>query len=449
MNLIVFIWQVIYSLSVIQVLNRVRNSKFNNITFKAGALYFVIFLLFLMTILLTTFILFVHYKNQLLIRQVGIAQIEQNIESAIELYSVKPEIIGDNPTTSVRIFLDSPSIVNIKQEPWGVYQIISFTANFKQIERTKFALFGSKYGSIPPTAIYMTDKDRYLSVCGNSKIVGNCFLPRLGMRTARIEGKLFDGTIENREGFIHPSSKELSSPPEKLMANCKSLLNGEFNGIVKQSDALIGVKRVFNSFTDTLVTYTSSNKFWSIENISITGKIDLYSGNEIYISPSAKLQNTIIAARKVIVKSRFEGCIQIFATDTIIIEKNVRLLYPSSIAVIDSKANQKLIFIDKSCEIQGAVWIWNPIGDNNLSPIIKIEPGTIVKGQVFSSGKIQLKADIWGTIFAEQFFLNTPNAYYENYLFNSIIDGEKLPSNFACLPFVFDYNEMQFIDWLY
>lgn len=420
-----------------------------SIRLKAGALYFVIFLLFLMTILLTTFILFIHYKNQLIIRQVGISQLEQNIESAIELYSVKPEIFKDSSSTTINIFPDIPSKVRIEQDFWGVYRVITFTSSYKGIERTKLALFGSKYGSIQPTALYMTDKDRYLSICGNSKVIGNCYLPKLGMRTARIEGRLFNGSMEKREGFIHQSSKELPPPPEFILENCKSLLNGESKGIVKRSESLIGQKEVFSSFSDSLVIYNSSNRFWRLENINITGRIELCSGNEIYISPTAKLHNVIVAGRKVIVKSGFEGCVQIFASDTIILEEDVHLKYPSSISVIDSKPNQKLILLNRNSEVQGAVWIWNPINGNEVSPIIKLEPGSKVKGQVYSPGKIQLRGEVWGTLMADMFFLNTPNAFYENYIFNSTIDGEKLPSEFACIPFVFDYNEMQFIDWLY
>jgi cytoskeletal protein CcmA (bactofilin family) len=421
----------------------------DSLQLKAGALYFVIFLLFLMTILLASFILFIHFKNQLIIRQVGIAQIEQNIESALELYSVKPSILDKNSSFTKAIFTDVPSDVNITQEAWGVYSILRFKGRYKELERTRFALLGFKYGSIQPTALYMTDKDRYLSICGNSKVIGNCYLPKLGMRTARIEGKLFSGIMENRDGYIHQSAGDLPAPPEPLIENCQSIINGSANGIIRSSETLVGVKRVFNSFADSLQIYTSASDFWVIDNISISGKVELYSNKEIYVNPSAKLNNVIIAGRKVVVKSGFEGCVQIFASDTIILEENVRLQYPSSISVIDSKTNQKLIFISLNSEVQGAVWIWNPVNDNKYLPVIKLETGSIVKGQVYCSGRIQLKGDIWGTLIADQFFLNTPNAYYENYIFNSTIDSEKLPSEFACLPFVFDYEEMQFINWLY
>lgn len=419
-----------------------------SLSLKAGALYFVIFLLFLMTILLTTFILFINYKNKLIIKQVGISQIEQNIESALELYAVKPSILDENNSLTKTIFSEIPSEVNITQDAWGVYRILKFTGKYKELERTKFALFGSKYGSINPTALYMTDRDRYLSICGNSQVKGYCYLPKLGMRTARIEGKLFNGYMENRADYIKQSSKELPQPPESLLSNCTSYLNAS-RGKTKRSEVLIGLKKIFNSFSDTLIVYTSSTKYWDIENISITGNIELYSNSEIYVRPSAKLQNIIVAGRKVVVKSGFEGALQIFASDTIIIEENVKLLYPSCIAVIDSKTNQKLIYLGNKSEVQGAVWIWNPVNESKYSPLIRVEPDAVVKGQIFSPGRIQLRGDVWGTLFADIFFLNTPIAYYENYIFNSLIDGEKLPSDFACLPFVFDYKEMQFIDWLY
>ncbi|HCT31380.1 MAG TPA: hypothetical protein DIW31_11785 [Bacteroidales bacterium] len=422
----------------------------NKFTLKAGALYFVIFLLFLMTILLTTFILFIHYKSQLITRQVGVAQVEQNIESALELYSVKPSIVSQNNLASTfNLFPNITSEVNIKQTPWGVYNIVKVSAKYKEFEREKLALFGYRYGSIKPTALYITDRERYLSICGNSEVRGHCYLPKLGMRTARIEGRLFNGYLEKRDDFIHQSNKTLPQPPESLLEACQVFFSANSRGKQKRSESLVGTKKVFNSFNDSLTIYTSSNNYWVLENVDITGHVELYSSNEIFITPTAKLQNIIVVGRKVVVRSGFEGQIQIFASDTVILEDNVRLLYPSNIAIVDGKPNQKYIHINRNCEVQGAVWIWNSTKDNNLSPTIIIETGTVIKGQLFSPGKTQLKGNIWGTLYAELFFLNTPNAYYENYIYNSTIDGEKLPSDFACLPFAFDYNEMQFIDWLY
>jgi len=268
------------------------------------------------------------------------------------------------------------------------------------------------------------------------------------MRTARIEGMLFNGYMENRAGYILNSDRELPKPNELLLLSSGSYFKLA-NGVVKRSESLLGVKKIFNSFTDTTAIYRSASSYWSVENISLAGNIELFSDNEIYLNPSANLQNIIVVGRKIVLKSGFVGQIQVFASDTIVVEDNVKLLYPSNLTVIDSKGNQKLIYLGKKSEIQGAVWIWNPATDNNNSLIIRIEPGAVVKGQIYSPGRIQLSGDVWGTLYANLFFLSTPNAYYENYIFNSVIDGEKLPSDFACLPFVFDYKEMQFIDWLY
>lgn len=427
---------------------RTISRKHIDSSLKAGALYFVVFLLFLMTILLSSYILFVHYKNQLIIRQVGISQIEQNIQSALKLYCVKPNILNESNSVEKTIFNEIPSKVTITQNYWGVYQLLRFKGKYKEIEQTKFALLGSKYGSIKPTALYVTDKERYISICGNSQVRGYCYLPKLGMRTARIEGRLFNGYMENRSGYILQSSKDMPKPPESLISSCMSYFNLS-SGVTKRSELLIGGKKVFNSFADTTIIFTSSNSYWNIENTSISGNIELFSDKEIYINLTANLQNIIVVGRKVVLKNGFIGQIQVFASDTIIVEDNVRLLYPSNLTVIDCKSNQKLIYIGKKCEVQGAVWIWNPVNDNNISPLIRIEQGTVVKGQIYSPGRIQLKGDVWGTLYTDLFFLSTPNVYYENYVYNSIIDGEKLPSNFACIPFIFDYKEMQFIDWLF
>lgn len=416
---------------------------------EGGALYYVIFLLFLLTILLTSYILFIHYKNILFTRQVAMSQLDQNIESAIEVYQTNPDIIGEEPNSSVDIFKDFQSNISINQRFWGVYKILRFEAKYKELKKSKLALFGNAYGSEPPFALYMTDKNRYLSVCGNSVIKGRCYLPKLGFRTSRMEGILFTGVIENRDDYILESNTKMPSPPQYLLHNARTLIDGNMNGNNKKADYLIGKNELFNSFTDSLLVINANDSIWRISNVSISGQVILHSFSIVEIDPSAQLQNSIVVARKIIVKNGFKGHLQLFASDSIIVESNVNFDYPSNICVVGNNPSNGFIKLGTNSQVNGAVWLWNEVSNEVNPPELAIENDAVIRGQVYCPGKTIHKGTVVGSLIADLFKLNTSYAYYENYIFNATIDSEKLPLNFACLPLVFDYNEMQFIDWVH
>lgn len=414
-----------------------------------GALYYVIFLLFLLTILLTSYILFIHYKNILFTRQVAISQLDQNIESAIELYQINPEIIGEETESTIDIFKDFPSNITISQRLWGVYSLLKFDAKYKELKKSKLALFGNAYGSELPFALYMTDKNRYLSVCGNSVIKGRCYLPKLGFRTSRMEGILFSGIIEKRNDYILESNTTLPPPPKFLLENAKKLIEGDIDGVAKSGDYLIGKNDLFNSFSDSLLVINAIDSIWRISNINISGQIVLHSYSIIELDPSAILQNAIVVARKIIVKNGFKGHLQLFASDSIIVENNVELSYPSNLCVVTSKSQKNLLKIGYNSQVTGAVWQWNEVSNESYPPEMTIEKDAIIRGQVFCPGRLLHKGTVIGSLITNLFTLKTNYAYYENYMFNATIDAEKLPLTFACLPLILEYKEKQFIDWLY
>ncbi len=414
-----------------------------------GALYYVIFLLFLLTILLTSYILFIHYKNILFTRQVAISQLDQNIESAIEFYQTNPEIIGEETESNLDIFKDFPSNITINQRLWGVYSLLRFEAKYKELKKSKFALFGNAYGSESPFALYMADKNRYLSVCGNSIIKGRCYLPKLGFRTSRMEGILFSGVIEKRDDYILESNTTLPSPPEYLLNNAKSLIEGNVDGIGKNGDYLIGKNELFNSFSDSLLVINAIDSIWRISNINILGQIVLHSYSIIEVDPSAILENAIVVARKIIVKNGFKGHLQLFASDSIIVENNVELNYPSNLCIVNNNASKSFLRIGYNSQVTGAVWQWNEVSNESYPPEMTIEKDAIIRGQVYCPGRLLHKGTVIGSLITNLFTLKTNYAYYENYMFNATIDAEKLPLTFACLPLIFEYKEKQFIDWLY
>ncbi|MDD3893176.1 MAG: hypothetical protein PHE03_12835 [Bacteroidales bacterium] len=357
--------------------------------------------------------------------------------------------MDNNSFSEISLFPETPSKVTLSHEYWGGYSLITFSGQHKGLKTTRRALFGSSWKAIDPVALYMTDKNSYLSVCGNSEVVGYCFLPELRMRSARFEGNLFNGSIEQREDYIKVSDKKLPPPPDYLIDNTKAILNGDITGERKSKDFLIGQNELFNSFDDTLLIIGSADTTWSINNITLSGKILVHSDYEIVIEPNAKLNGVIVAAPKIVVKSGVDGNAQLFASDTIIIEQGAKLTYPSIVGVLGGDGCKSLVHIKESSTVHGVVWIYSHSSKIEEIPQCLIDENAKVLGQVYSSGFTQHKGRVWGTLMVDLFTLRTDYAYYENFIYNAEVNSQKLPISYACVPFIFNYPEMQFIDWVY
>ena len=414
----------------------------------AGALYFVLFLLFLLTLLLASYILFIHYKNILFHRQVQISQIEQNIESVVELYQIDPSIAAVGSISSFNLFEGEVSPVHVFLKQWGGYKMLFVKAFYKELSREKVAMVGYSYGSVTPTAIYIPDNNRFLSICGNTEIRGSSYVPRLGYKPARIEGTLFSGYFSNDKDLVHYSESELPRPEEELLSSAHDIIEWRSNGIQKQRDFLLKTSDVRNSFHDSLVIVNYQDSLGILSNAKVSGNVLIRSSENLTLSSSCKLENVIVMAPKITVESGFEGSVQLFATDSVIIKPGVKLHFPSVIALLSNSVSQSGVSIRSSSVVNGSVWLYAYRGGvENLS--LTIEQGATINGQVYCNGKVEHRGIINGTLMASLLTVKTAYAYYENFLFNAKINAEGIPEYFACLPLVLPYSEMQFIKWVY
>lgn len=398
---------------------------------KAGALYYAIFISFLVALLGGFFIMnvWMHHAHTLII--LNGKRLERNIQSALLLTQESSGLALENKSDDVDLFNDGNDIVSVVRKQWGGYSLVKAEAEGKFTYRSAIGLYGKDIFENEKTALYLSDKGQYLSLTGRTVIKGDCFLPKSGLRKAYIEGNSFTGS-KMTEGRISDSKPHLPAENHNTIASNIAY----FTGQVSPGDTLVDISLLLRSDTVRQSFYRKTLIMFSKQWVTLTGKvlqgnIRIISSKGVTISKSAQTDNIIIYAPKIEVEKGFTGNLQLFASDTIIINAGVTLLFPSLLAIPDTRNPKALISIGKNCNIIGDLFLTIKDETKNSMSECLLNTGSVITGRVYCGGRVELKGTVNGTIYTNRFILRTPGSIYENHLLDATINFNALPEYYS------------------
>ncbi len=157
----------------------------------------------------------------------------------------------------------------------------------------------------------------------------------------------------------------------------------------------------------------------------------------------------ILVAPVVKIKQAFKGVLQAIATDSMIVENNVQLSYPSSLVLLksDSLIYQNHMVIGSDCLLQGQLLAVCREGDL-YKTYTELGKGTRIEGVVYTMGYLTLNGSIQGTVLTDYFLYKSSNMVYENHLMNVEIDRRNLSPYFLTSLIFQKTTEQQIIGWL-
>lgn len=394
---------------------------------KAGALYYAIFISFLVALLGGFFIMNVwthHAHTQVIING---QRLERNINSALLLAQEDPKLVPDNKSQDIDLYEDGNDVVSINKSFWGGYCMLKAGAHGKFLQKSAIALCGKDIFQNENTALYLADRGQYLSISGRTLIKGDCYLPKSGLRASYIEGNSLPGT-KLTEGKVLNSKAELPLLNNSMIASNLPY----FNNTLSINDSLVDMSLLFktdtikNSFYKKTLVLNSA-KWITLSNKSFKGNIRIISSKGVTISGSVQTDGIIVYAPRIEIEKGFTGNVQLFATDTILINDGVQLLFPSLLAVLETHNAKAFISVGKGCNVLGDILL-SIVGDTkNIRAECKVNAGSVITGRIYCSGRIELKGTVNGTVYTNGFILRTSGSIYENQLLDATI-------NFAALP---------------
>jgi hypothetical protein len=397
---------------------------------KAGALYYAIFISFLVALLGGFFITNVWMHHAHAIGLLTEQRLVRNVHSALLLAEEIPDLVPDQGTKEIDLYDDEKDIVFLTKTPWGGFCLLKAVAKTSRIQKSAIALCGKDVFANENYALYLADNNQYLSLSGATVIKGDCYVPKLGLRRAYIEGYSFTGTSLT-EGKIFNSKSQIPACNPIIKNSNAGYLNGTSGVGDSTVDASLlqrtnGLTRSF--YKKTIVFY--SNQWITLSDQTLQGNIRIISGKGITITPTAQINHVILYAPKVDIEKGFTGSLQVFASDTIRVQEGVNLTYPSFLAILESHNSKALISIGKGSNIAGDIAL-TVTATEKIQAECLINPTAVITGRVYCGAQLDLKGSVNGTVYSQAIILRTPGSIYENHLLNATINVNQLPASYS------------------
>ena len=374
---------------------------------KAGALYLSIIVAFLIAVICASLIMLaVHYKSAYL-KELRFDRLILNLDSAVELALEDTDLI--DPSELIDLYDQHSDSILIDKKHWGMFGLVNTTAFISKDTLKRSFLIGYADTS-DKVVLYVKDENRPLSLSGETRITGEVFLPKSGVKKAFVETRRYSGD-KLIYGQIRNSEEELPPLQKTIIEAVSRKIND-------------------NSGRQAYVAEDQENSFYNPVKIlsiqpqthlmhAISGNIILVCDGALILEASAKLDGVQVYAAYIKVERGFSGNCQLFARDSVVVGDQAQFLYPSGIAIIqpDSARSVSKISIGKDLSFQGYMLSYLK-KTAALRPQITLGKNARISGEIYSDGPMLIEPglELNGKLTCERFLMKTASSIYENVL---------------------------------
>ena len=203
-------------------------------------------------------------------------QLRDDLKSALNLYCADSTLCVVGDSVAVELF-HGHDVVKLSVEPWGLYERVTLSNGYSDKYRV---LVGRRCEAEAKAAFWLCDRNRALSLAGDTRVNGLVYMPLNGINYTEVNSEYYSGEPIS-ESLLRISSVDL---PDVDSARF------EYAGrLCRQND----------------------------ERMELCHNV----------------RDTIVCGGVVRIRSGFRGSLQVFASDSVIVEGGVLLEYPSGIYV--------------------------------------------------------------------------------------------------------------------
>lgn len=400
--------------------------------FRAGALMYALTVILLSSVVVGLMITGLSFQRELTERVITGRQLDRDIISSAVLFSNGGlGSIHDEDTITLDLFKDGKSIVKLVEFRWGLFEVVTVHAIQGSESRTRSILVGTGKEEISPTGLYLSDKGRFLSVSGDTRLSGDCYLPVATARISSIEGRHFQYK-EIARGRVFKSDNHLPLPDSGLFSFLRNYQTENFyyhDSVILWPDFIS--ERYSRPFELSTVVITGPDHL-VLDGISSSGRIVFLSDSSITVKGNSFLSDLVLISHDIVISDDFNGSLQAFANRSINVGENCNLRLPSVLAV--SQENKEYLVHDSiTVKIgEGSIVSGNIIlKSEGLPCYLKTEAGTRVIGLAYCQGLVSPGGTIEGSLFCDGIYLKTSRSWYLNHLLDNRIEFTELPASYA------------------
>ncbi|WP_152537377.1 bactofilin family protein [Aquimarina pacifica] len=317
---------------------------------------------------------------------------------------------------------------------------------------TRTAYTGSKRSLKTPN-LYLENTNSPLVVVGNTRLEGNSYLPKQGLKAGNISGTYYQGSALYYGNVLESKSSLPDLEPE-WVRYIENICNG---GLLEATGSIPLEKELKNSFYNPpKIIYNDAAIY--LEDQKISGNIILQSRSKIVVGNQAQLTDVILIAPEISVEGQVRGSFQAIATKKIKLGKNAHLQYPSSVILLDKNIDQAAkgnsfktevnFIIETGVIVEGTVVYLKEEKSkvHRTKTQLAIAPDVEVIGELYCQGNLDFQGVVRGSLYTHQFIARQKGSVYLNHMYNGKVLINPV-TNFAGLPFKDSKNAIA--KWLY
>ncbi len=421
---------------------RTRNARIKSSTLKGHTLLLVLIISLIIALLCSSLILVTYYYKTVNFQSKQLSILSNNLDSGLAVLLSKQTPVGLNESKTLRLFDQGRDTVLLSRKQWGVFEVVSSLASIDDKHAKKSALLGYEPSNKFQHALYMIDNNSPLRLTGNTKLKGLCYIPKAGVERAYIGGNSYTGS-KLVYGVTKKSNNRL--PEAAIPTDLASLLSED--AMIRTSFDNLDSNTIQQSFSDQSLLLAGDRI--TLSGGSYVGNIVIKAQKELIISSGTILKNVILIAPYIEIHNGFKGEAQIYASDSIYIEDNCQLNYPSCIGLIKTANNQERAWIEigKNAFVSGTIFSYQHHFDRTRTAL-KVNSDATIEGYVYSNGKVDLKGTIKGSLTCMTIFYQSASGIHENVLSNAIVDYSALRQPHVSASILGIESKRKLITWL-
>jgi len=382
---------------------------------KAGALYFSVVIAFFIAVICASLILMAgHYRNGYL-KELRRIRLVNNLESGQARVLV--EDVGSGYGSSlIDLYGDGKDSLMLFREAWGAFDLAT-VKSFISIDTLSSAFLIGLDAKTDSVALYLSDEDRPLALSGDTRITGDVYIPKSGMRKSYAEGRPFTGK-EMVNGKPYDSGRKLKAISEQGLTR----LFREFERDLSEMPVLPN-EDLSVSFMDSIARFRVEPE--QILQNKYQGHMALYADTTIVLSAASHLDNVLLFANVIVVEKGFKGNCQLFVRDSILVKEGSLLRYPSVIGLLagEKLVGQGKVTFENGVHFDGVLLAVEE-RQTKVPIIVSTGESNVISGEVYVDGifKMSKGFKLNGKVSCNRFMMQTKVSLYENFLIDVTIN---------------------------
>ncbi|HRO44816.1 hypothetical protein [Agriterribacter sp.] len=415
---------------------------------EGSTLVLTVIIALVLSIICMSLVLLAYFNRNLQSETLIYEKLSTNAQSAINIV-LADTTVKANQSDTLDLYDGGKDSVLITREIWGLFRVATVNAFQSQFTYERSFMYGSALPDYMNACLYIADHKRSISVVGNTKLIGDAYLSGLGIKPSYIAQRGYD-----RDHLIEGKIKKSDDRLPSLNAIYIQHILKQLNWVEEPSYGEDGITALPSdplkqSFSDSTVLMIFSGEI-ILQDQSIKGKVMIFSDSIIEVGETAILENVILVAPVIKFRKTFNGSVQAFARDSIVVEDECSFRYPSALVLAKTKSNtlQPLIKIRNHCYFDGILLTTTDDAEDIYKTYIEVGKGSSVHGILYSMGYVQMKGNLKGVLLTDFLIYKADNVTFDNHLVDVTIDRHAMSGYFLGSSIFDKALDQNIVQWL-